>query len=87
MGDEINFKVGDKVRWEFKRGVTTHVRIGVVEAVIQAGSVPCQQHQREADVYGQSRDSTSYMVRCPTKSGKGFKGKLYWPKSILTSLE
>ena len=72
------FKIGDKVTWTSSSGGSTKTKTGVVEAVIRPGSLPSQEQRAEADAYGMARDYESYMVRVPSKTGKG-RGKLYWP--------
>lgn len=74
--------VGQKVTWvrPLRGGYVT--KTGFVEAVVPAGAELTPEQRRAADAYGRPRQRQSYLVRVPTKTGKG-KGKLYWPPEDL----
>lgn len=74
----LSFKVGQWVQWESAASGASKAKCGFVEELIPAGKRPNDEQRREADAYGQARDHMSYLVRMPSKTGRG-KGKLYWP--------
>lgn len=81
-----NFKVGDTVQWASSANGSWKEKKGIVEAVVPAYESGQKYMDKVAKRYGIkppsvgfSRDSKSYIVRVPSKTGKG--GKLYWPRT------
>ena len=72
---ELCFKVGDSVEWI---GVTNKgakiKRVGVVEAIVEAGQMPLQYKHLLYQRQGNTRPVLSYVVRVR----KGYDG-VYWP--------
>ncbi|MFM7008256.1 MAG: hypothetical protein ACKO0Z_02790 [Betaproteobacteria bacterium] len=75
----MKLHIGVEVEWSSSSNGSTTTKRGVVEDVIKPKTTPTHAQKKEADAYGLPRDHESYLVRVPTKTGKG-KGRLYWPR-------
>lgn len=69
------FRVGDPVEW---KPLVGDIKAGVVEAAIPPDSLPTIAQRKECDAHGATRAAVSYLVRVPSKTGRG-KGRLFWP--------
>jgi len=68
-------KFGDKVKWSSQANGSRKEKTGIVVEVVPAGRYPSGVGHAD----GRPRDHESYLVKVPTKSGKGM-GKFYWPR-------
>lgn len=79
------YAVGETVKWTSQANGNVTEKVGVVEAVIPPRQYLNEAQRRQVDApCGARRDMESYLVRVPTKSGRG-KGRLYWPHARLLS--
>lgn len=77
------YKLGDHVTWTSQAAGCTRTKTGLIEEVLPPMIMPNRKRferlYRSSGVGG-PRDHVSYVVRVPTKSGRGV-GSLYWPRA------
>lgn len=87
---QVKFGVDDRVRWVSQAGGYEKIKHGIIYKVILAGESP---HLSAEDIMkfnvsaldsGFARNHENYIVRVPSKTGKG-KDKLYRP--VVSKLE